>query len=272
MIYFLSDFLFIILFEIAGYRRKVVFENLRNAFPEKTDEEIKTIARKFYRHLCDLIFESLRMFSVSETTLKKRMRSTNPELLLKYFQSKQNLIIAGGHYNNWEMCAVAVPFMFSHDVLGIFKPLNNSFFNKKMKQSRGRFGTALVPMKEIKDSFQAGFKKPTAVFFIIDQSPSNVARGYWTRFLNQDTCFMTGAGRFAVEYKIPVLFGRIEKVKRGFYTVTWKEVNTAGLSVESIMQELILQLEQEIESAPEYWLWSHRRWKHKKQNAAVNQA
>lgn len=265
LIYVLSDFLYVILYHLAGYRKKVVMQNLRNSFPETEDKELEPIAKKFYAHLCDLIVESIKMFSVSESDARKRMRCINPEVQKKVFETGKDVIVAGGHYNNWEMCGVAVPFMFDHKIIGIFKPLKDKFFDGLMRKSRGKFGTLMIPMQEVKDYFATGFHEPTAVFFIIDQSPSNPERGYWTNFLNQDTCFMTGTARFALQYDLPVLFGRIEKVKRGFYTVSFEEVNTSGLSVEDVMERLIKRLEKQITDQPEYWLWTHRRWKHKRE-------
>lgn len=270
LIYGLSDFLYVILYHVAGYRKKVVLENLRNSFPEKEQKDLNQIAKKFYAHLCDLIAESIKMFSVSENAARKRMRCINPEVQKKVFETGKDVIVAGGHYNNWEMCGVAVPFMFSHKIIGIFKPLKNKFFDDLMRKSRGKFGTLMIPMQEVKDYFASGFHEPTAVFFIIDQSPSNPSRGYWTTFLNQDTCFMTGAARFAIQYDLPVLFGRIEKVKRGHYTFRLEEVPVKGLSVEEIMEELIKRLEQQIIEKPEFWLWTHRRWKHKREPAATD--
>jgi len=270
LIYGLSDFLYVILYHVAGYRKKVVMENLRNSFPEKEQKDLNQIAKNFYAHLCDLIAESIKMFSVSENAARKRMRCINPEVQKKVFESGKDVIVAGGHYNNWEMCGVAVPFMFSHKIIGIFKPLKNKFFDDLMRKSRGKFGTLMIPMQEVKDYFASGFHEPTAVFFIIDQSPSNPSRGYWTTFLNQDTCFMTGAARFAIQYDLPVLFGRIEKVKRGHYTFRLEEVPVKGLSVEEIMEELIKRLEQQIIEKPEFWLWTHRRWKHKREPAATD--
>jgi KDO2-lipid IV(A) lauroyltransferase len=127
----------------------------------------------------------------------------------------------------------------------------------------------MIPMQEVKNYFASGFHEPTAVFFIMDQSPSNPSRGYWTTFLNQETCFMTGAARFAIQYDLPVLFGRIEKVKRGYYTFSLEAIPTKSLNVEEIMELLISRLEQQIQHFPEFWLWTHRRWKHKREPAPV---
>lgn len=265
LIYRLSDFLYIVIYYMAGYRKKVVMQNLRNSFPDKQEHELEKTARKFYSHLCDLIVESIKIFSVSEKEVCRRVQCLNPEVQKAIFDSGKDVIVAGGHYNNWEMCGVALPFLFEHKVIGIFKPLKDPFFDNLMRKSRGRFGTLMIPMQEVKDYYTTGFHKPTAVFFIIDQSPSNPKRGYWTTFLNQDTCFMTGAARFAIQYQIPVLFGRIRKVKRGFYTLSLEEVDTSGKRVEEIMESLIKRLEQQIVECPEFWLWTHRRWKHKRE-------
>jgi KDO2-lipid IV(A) lauroyltransferase len=269
LLYCLSDFLYFLLYPVAGYRKKVVLQNLRHSFPDKDDQELERIARKFYSHFCDLIVESIKMFSVSESDIRKRMRCVNPEVQKKVFETGKDVIVAGGHYNNWEMCGVAVPFMFDHKIIGIFKPLKDRFFDNLLRKSRSKFGMLMIPMQEVKNYFASGFHEPTAVFFIMDQSPSNPSRGYWTTFLNQETCFMTGAARFAIQYDLPVLFGRIEKVKRGYYTFSLEAIPTKSLNVEEIMELLISRLEQQIQHFPEFWLWTHRRWKHKREPAPV---
>jgi KDO2-lipid IV(A) lauroyltransferase len=264
-LYVLSDMLYLVLYHAGAYRKKVVMQNLRNAFPDLEESERVKIARRFYAHLSDLIAEGIKMFSAPATHLQERMRCVNPEIPLRILSRHTRVIIAGGHYNNWEMCGVASPFYLSpYPTISIFKPLSDAFMNKKLQQMRSRFGMQLVAMDEIKKIFSCEQPATVAIFFVIDQSPSNPSRGYWTSFLNQDTCFMTGAARYAIRDQLPVVFARIEKVKRGYYTVSFEEVPVAGLTIEQIMEQLIRRLEQQILSQPEYWLWSHRRWKHKR--------
>ncbi len=240
-------------------------QNLCNAFPDLEESERVKIARRFYAHLSDLIAESIKMFSIPAADLQERMRCVNPEIPQRIFSRHTRIIIAGGHYNNWEWCGVASPFyLYPHQTISIFKPLSDSFLNKKLQQMRSRFGMQMVAMDEIKKIFSYNQHPASAIFFVIDQSPSNPSRGYWTSFLHQDTCFMTGVARYAVRNNLPVLFARIEKVKRGFYTVSFEEVPVANLTIEQIMEQLVRRLEQQIIRQPEYWLWSHRRWKHKR--------
>ena len=129
--FLLSDLLFFTLYYLTRYRRKVVFANLRNSFPEKSPKEIETIARKFYSHMCDLMLEFIRIFSISEKELVRRCKIRNPELLEQIYREGKSVIIAAGHYNNWELAAVAFDLQASHQAVGIYKPLGNAYLDGK---------------------------------------------------------------------------------------------------------------------------------------------
>ena len=173
LLYALSDFVFIVMYFIVGYRKTVVFENIKNSFPEKTKLEHKHIMRKFYRHLCDLILESLKGFSISEKQIRKRMTVKNPEVVNKYFNQGKDIIFVGGHYNNWEMLALGIGLISKHIPVGIYKPLNNEFFNQKVLDSRQKYGLIMRPMKQTKACFNETLDKPKAIIFGADQRPGN---------------------------------------------------------------------------------------------------
>ena len=267
VIYLLSDTLYFVLYKLVGYRTEVVLKNIKNSFPEKDAKEHKVIMSQFYRHLCDLIVESIKGFTISEKQLRKRLIVTNPEVADQYANKGQGVIFVGGHINNWEICAQAVPFYSEHECIGIYKPLSNAFFDHKMKTTREKYGLRLASMKQTKKSFDKG-GKPKAIIFGSDQSPSNPKRAYWLKFLNQDTGVLYGVEKYAKEYNWPVIYVTIYKTKRGHYEVEYKLITDTPLdtSYGEITTSFTKAIENDIIAHPQYWLWSHRRWKHKNPN------
>jgi len=266
MLYVLSDGLFYLMFYGVGYRRKVVFQNLKNSFPEKSEQELKKIARKFYRHFCDLFLESLKVFTISEKQVRARMKIRNFELLEKYFKQNKSVIIAGGHYNNWELFAVAIAASIQHQAIGIYRPLKNPFFNARMQETRSKYGLRMIPTKTVKKVFEEEQNNLTATIFGIDQSPPVADRCHWMKFLNQDTGVLFGTEKYAKEYNYPVVFGHITKEKRGYYSFSFFEAceDPSREPHGQITERVTKMLEKEIVQIPEYWLWSHKRWKQKK--------
>lgn len=264
LLYLLSDFLYLLVYKVFRYRVKVVNQNLRNSFPEKTERQIRQIRQKFYRHFMDLIVESLKIFSISEAEAKKRFVVVNPEVLLPFVEKGQSVLIVGGHYNNWEMLAVGISTYIEHQSVAVYHALRNKFLNNKILASRSKFGLKMISRPEVKNFFKTN-KELTATIFGADQSPSIAKKVYWTHFLNQETPVMFGVEKFAKEKNSPVVFGAIEKVKRGHYTfkldVLFEEPLLAGYG--EITCAHTKKLEQQIINAPQYWLWTHKRWKRK---------
>lgn len=271
VLYRLSDLLHLVLYRLVGFRKKVVLNNLRNAFPEKSEPEIKVIARKFYAHFCDLLIESIRMFSMPKEEILRRCTVVNPELIEKFAQQGRSLIIAAGHYNNWELAAVAFGIQENYTVVGIYKPLANAFFDQKLQHSRSRFSMEMIPKKETKSFFANNTHRLTATLFATDQSPANSYQAYWMRFLNQETGILFGAEKYAREYNFPVVFGKIRKPRRGHYEMefTIVEEEPAQAPHGSITQKHTQLLEALIREAPQYWLWTHKRWKRQRPEGVV---
>jgi len=267
VLYRVSDVLFVVFYHAIGYRKRVVYDNIRKSFPEKSEGEIRRIMRGFYRHFCDLLVESLMIFNISSERATQRMRFRNPELLQKHFDEGRHVIIAGGHYNNWELFAVAVDQALQHQVYALYKPLNNLFFDEKMRSSRGQFGLRMVSIKKVKELFDSlEQSNPAAVVFATDQSPSNPQRAYWTSFLGRDTALLFGTEKFANDYDCPVYFCTLHKIKRGYYEGEFKLVadKPKELPYGKLTEMHTALLEADIREKPEYWLWSHRRWKHQR--------
>ena len=264
-LYIISDVLYLLIFRILSYRKMIVFENLKNSFPKRSKDDLKNIMSKFYHHLCDLIVESLKGFTISENELKKRLIVRNPELVNTYAENGQSIILVGAHYNNWEIVAQTLGIYSKHKCIGIYKPLSNKFLNKKIYESRSKFGMGLVSMKESKSSFiDDGI--PKAVIFGSDQNPSNPRKAYWLKFLNQDTGVLFGAEKYSKDNNWPVIYATINKIKRGFYEVVYSLVtnNPKDEPYGKITEDFTKLIENDIVNNPQYWLWSHKRWKHKR--------
>ena len=263
LLYGFSDFLSFVFYNLIPYRKKVVLSNLRNSFPNKTEREIKTICRAFYRHLTDLIVESIKLFSITQKQLDKRFVVNLPGALPSYFQKGQDVIIVGGHYNNWEMLASGLHQQVPHDVVALYSKLNNAFFDRKIKESRSAFGLRMVTTKDSFAYFTEEHTTPRMTVFGADQSPTYSKSVLWTNFLNQDTAVALGTERFAKKYNLPVLYGSIHKAKRGHYTldidVLFDEPNQTDEG--EITKAHTQKLEEQILAHPEFWLWTHKRWK-----------
>jgi KDO2-lipid IV(A) lauroyltransferase len=266
ILYGISDFLFVIFYYLTGYRKKIVLGNIQRSFPEKSAKEHTEICRKFYHHFCDLIVESLKTFTISEKQVAKRVVCVNPELINMYYDQGRSVIIAGGHYNNWEVFAVGVDALIKHKAVGIYKPLSNKYFDNKMRKTRSKYGLYMISTRDVKKVFDEEVNNLTATIFAIDQSPSNSNNCYWMEFLHQDTGILFGVERYAKEYNFPVVYGRINKVKRGHYSFEFFELTDTPneTAYGEITERSTRMLEKDIREKPEFWLWTHRRWKHKK--------
>jgi KDO2-lipid IV(A) lauroyltransferase len=267
VLYLFSDLFYLVLYFLAGYRRKVVAANLRNAFPEKSEAERKKIERRFYRHLCDLFVETLKATHMSSEQISRRFAVRDLSAADRLYREGKSVIALCSHYNNWEWFSavqLATPFR----ILTIYKPLKNKYFDQSILNLRTKYGTWASPMQNIlRDIIKFRNKKIlTMSGFIADQAPPPDEHAYWTTFLNQETGFFRGAEKLAVKYDMPVIFVNINKIKRGYYEVT-SELMTEHPGKEApgfITSRYSEMLEAVIREKPEYWLWSHRRWKYKK--------
>ena len=267
VLYVFSTGLYYVLYFGAGYRKKVVMGNLRRSFPDKSEQEIKQIASDFYRHLCDLIFESVRMFSMGEAEMRRRATVTNPEFVKELEAYNKGIVLIAGHYNSWEMMGTAFPMFSKLPVVALYSPIKDPFFSKVLSDSRGKYGLELVPKHEAKAMFKEWNGRPAIYLFGGDQSPTSSKKSFWMDFLNQDTAVAFGTEKFAVEYDCLVVFGDIQKVKRGYYTMTFSLISKNPLEEEhgDITIKHTRKLEEIIRAQPQYWLWTHKRWKRKRE-------
>lgn len=266
LLYGLSDFLFLVFYHLTPYRKKLVLENLKRSFPEKSQKELESIRRDFYRHFGDLVVESIKTFTASRKSIERRVRLENVELLESLYRQGKSVILASGHYANWEWPALTLPFHSSHTATGIYKKLSDPFFDKLLQRSRSRFGLKLMSTREVNSFFQDHAETLCTYGFINDQSPSDPRRGHWTKFLNQDTCLLMGVETYAKKYDMPVVYADIRKERRGHYSLTYRLVTAEPLKTREfeITEACSAINESIIREQPAYWLWTHRRWKHRK--------
>ncbi|MBR5028870.1 MAG: lysophospholipid acyltransferase family protein [Bacteroidales bacterium] len=273
VLYALSTFIYFLLYRVFRYRKKVVFNNLRNSFPEKGDEEIAVLAKKYYRHLADIAVELVLNMRLSPKKLFARYRVTNPQMTTKYFEQGKSVILMSAHYNNWEYMITSLEHQVLHHGVGVGKQLSNVPLDECLNKRRTRFGTEVVFADTVRQTFEyyEHHHVPTAYMMLCDQSPNDIHKCWWTTFLNQDTGVIYGAEYFAKKYDIPVLYYEVNKVKRGFYEVTFRHITDTPNDTQhgEIVEKYVRMLEQTIKQQPEYWLWSHRRWKHKRPSENV---
>lgn len=266
LLYRISDLMYLLAYYVIPYRKKVVFNNLQNAFPEKSDTEIISIAKKFYRHLCDFLLESVKPLTMTRQQISKRFRYTNLEIIEELNRQKRNFAVVSGHYGNWEYNHNLTYFAGREGIV-IYRPLQNKPMDRLFTKIRGRYsGNILTPMENVyKTAYRLhSGKKPYLIWFIADQRPPR-SNKFWTIFLNQPTSFFNGVEKLSRKLDLAVVFMHIEKVKRGFYEVTLKKLfdNVTQLPENAVTLAVVNELEAEIKEKPEYWLWSHKRWKHK---------
>ena len=269
VLYGFSDFMYLLVGKVVKYRKKVITENLRNSFPEKTDEEIHIITKKFYRHFCDLTVETIKTYSMSGKVFEKRVLLPNYEVFNDYFKEGKSIILLAMHYNNWEWPCY-LQHKVQHQNLAIYNPVRgNKALEDFMVNLRARWGSILIPVHKqgrATISFHQG-EKPAILWLLADQSPHPTTK-FWTSFLNQETGFFNGAEKIAQKTNQPVFISVMRKIKRGHYEVYFHELvkEPKETKEHDIMLAYARKLEETIKEAPEFYLWSHRRWKHKRPN------
>jgi KDO2-lipid IV(A) lauroyltransferase len=262
-LYLIADLVFVILYYISAYRRKVVQENLRNSFPEKTEGERKLIEKKYFKYMADLMVETIKSVSMSEKQVRKRMVPTNPELVDHYFNQGKSIIAAAGHYCNWEMACLSFGFLTDKKRMIVYKPQSNEVFTEFFNRTRTRFGATMISMKQTLRKMIEYKNELTFTVLASDQTPVKHEINYFTTFLNQPTAVFLGIEKLTKVIDCVVIFYRIDLVKRGYYTYTFVPlVEEPKLTKPYEITEIhVKYLESLIREKPEYWLWSHRRWK-----------
>lgn len=267
LLYAVSDGLYMLLYHILGYRKKVVTSNLNLVFPDKSEKEIKTIRKKFYKHLCDMFLEMAKTMSISDASLKKRFKLKNPEEFRRLEGLNKSILLMYGHYASWEW-SLELQNHVSYKGFGVYKKLANKHFDKLVRDIRSKFKTTLISTKEsigiINHNETKGIK--SIIAFLSDQSPKPKKDVYWSNFMGINVPCFTGAERLAKKLDLTIAYLKVTKVKRGFYEAEIMSLaETPNDYKDYQLTDMFLrEVEKQIYEAPEYYFWTHKRWKHKK--------
>ncbi len=261
-----SDLVYFLIYRVFGYRKKVVRANLELVFPDKTETELRSIEKDFFKHMCDMFLEMIKTLSISVPEIQKRYVFTNIEELLQFEEKRQSVMLMLPHYANWEW-VFSLNTEISFTAYGIYQPLTNKYFDRLVRSLRAKWGTTLITTKQIWDiAAKNNQDGKLAIYGIItDQSPMVQKAHYWAPFMGITVPMHTGAEYLCKKFKLPVLYLKVEKVKRGYYqgTFTVLTEKPETLPDYNITDAYFEQVENAISEAPEYYFWTHKRWKHR---------
>ncbi|MDN3587332.1 lysophospholipid acyltransferase family protein [Pedobacter aquatilis] len=266
LLYRLADAFYLLIFHVVKYRRKVVKENLYNAFPYKSSPELNSIEKAYYKFLSSLFVEVIKMKSISKNELNKRVMFKNKDLVEAYLQNNESVLFCSSHYGNYEWVCMAIGLNFSGQHFPIYKPLSSQIFDNWFLNMRSKFGNKMVSMRQTLRAVQASKNSASMFTFGSDQAPSKEESIYWTNFLHQETSVQLGVEKIAKKTNRPVFYLKINYLKRGYYEVDCVPIclhpkETAEFEITELHTRF---LEEMINEQPAYWLWSHRRWKYKR--------
>lgn len=266
ILYGISNFLFVIVYHVFGYRKDVILGNIKQALPEKSDKEHQQIAKKFYKHFTDMVVESIKAFTISEKTIQKRYQYKNPELVNKYVKEGRNIALTSAHLANWEW-STSLPLVIEGNVFGTYNKLRNEVFEKKLLDTRQKFGVRGTRTSDFIDFIKEKFENNIQGSYILlsDQSPHVEKTFHWAKFFDVFVPVHTGAEMLAKKHDMVVINYRAKKVKRGHYEVDFELIteNPKEYKNYDITEKFLAITERNVREQPEYYLWSHKRFKHK---------
>ena len=261
LLYLLSDFLYIILYHVLGYRKKIVRNNLKNAFPNHYEHERKKIERQFFKNLCDQILETIKGFSMSKKNIADRVSLEGENLAMLHTQQQHSILVLGGHFMNWEWAGLAAAGFVEVPVNILYAPIKNKWIDHYFRIRKSDGKTKYCSELKIHKAFKKNQSSTAAFVMIADQSPSNPRRAHWINFLDQSTAFLKGPASYVQYFNLQPIFIDIVKIKRGYYKLILSamEIKT---DPKEFTKDYAKFLEESILQHPENWLWSHKRWKH----------
>ncbi|AUP77488.1 lysophospholipid acyltransferase family protein [Flavivirga eckloniae] len=266
LLYTVSDGLYLLLYHVIGYRKKVVNNNLKLVFPDKTAKEITTIRKKFYKHLCDMFLEMAKTMTISKKEMEKRFKITNPEEFKRLESLNKSIILIFGHYASWEWSIVLQNYI-NFKGYAVYKKLANKHFDKLVRDIRSKFNTTLISTKETTSTINQNVANGTKTItgFLSDQSPRLSKDVHWSTFMGIKVPCFTGAERLAKKLDFSTAYLKVTKIKRGYYEaeiITLAE-DSNGYKDYELTDMFLKELEKQIYEAPEYYFWTHKRWKHR---------
>lgn len=267
LLYAVSDMLFFLLYHVFRYRKKTVEENLKLVFPKKSESERKQITKEFFHHLCDMILEAIKSMNISVEDMKARFKFTNIEVIQDYEKRQKSIALMCAHYGSWEWIFILQAYT-SHLTFAIYKKLNNVYFDKLVRKIRARYDSYLITTKESINVLVENKKKGLITIngFAADQSPKKEKAYHWNTFMGIEVPVHTGAEMLAKKLDMPVVFFSVKRIKRGFYETTFQTLaeHPNEFKDYEITDQFLKLVENQIHEAPQYYLWTHKRWKHRK--------
>ncbi|WP_316803479.1 lysophospholipid acyltransferase family protein [Pedobacter nototheniae] len=263
LLLFFARLLYYLLYYIIGYRKKVVRENLLNSFPEKSKAELLSIEKKYFKYFAGLIFEIIKMASISKEETLKRVKFSGIDLIEKHFKAGESVIACTGHYGNWELGTLALGLNISAKTIVIYKPINNKIFELWFNNLRTKYGNIFLAMRQTLRGIATYRNETTLLCLASDQSPVREETKYFVNFLNQPTAALLGVEKIAKQTNRPIYYFKVSPVKKGYYEVEVLPMCADPSKTEEfeITNLHFKFLEDIIKEQPQYWLWSHKRWK-----------
>ena len=268
--YLLSDFVYFLTYNIIGYRKKVVRDNIKLALPHLSDKERLTIEKKFYSHMCDMFLEMIKTISISQKEIEKRFTFSNMDVYYDLEKKNKSIALMCAHYASYEW-VVSMNYHINCKGFGIYKKLSNPYFDKLVKRIRSKFKAELITTKQTIPTIVENHKNNVLGIygFASDQSPKANAAYHWAPFMGHIVPVHTGAEILAKRFDMNVIFLKVKKVKRGYYEASFEILSEDVKSVPNyeITDKFLKLVEEQIYEAPEFYLWTHKRWKHSKEKA-----
>ncbi len=272
VLYGIADFIFVLVYYVVRYRRKIVAKNMRDSFPELSDKELKKIARKFYRNFADYIVETIKLNHISDEEIKRRMVFKNMDIIDRLFDEKRSIAAYFSHCGNWEW--VPSITLWSRHTTGkdvefcqVYRPLKNKWYDEYMLRLRSRFNSLSFKKKTVlRDLLLLRRREmPSITGFMSDQKPSKGDESHIVKFLNHPSAVITGTEQVARKLDMAVVYFDMHKLSRGYYELEVKLItdNTSTMEPMAITDAYVKLLEETIKRNPSIWLWTHNRWKHK---------
>lgn len=269
VLYAFSDFLYLIIYRIFGYRKKVVLDNLKLVYPDKSKMELKRIMKLFYHHLCDMMVESIKSLTISADSMRAHFTFKNIEVIKELESKNRSIILMCAHYGSWEWIFILQTYV-SHKGYAVYKKLSNPYFDKLFKRIRAKYNSHLITTKETIPTLMRSKKNGelTISGFVSDQSPRIHKTHHWGNFMGIDVPVFTGAEMLAKKLDMSVVFFKVKRLKRGYYETTFELMAENPLEYPDyeITDDFLKRVEKQIHEAPQYYLWTHKRWKHRNKN------
>ena len=267
LLYVFSDGVCFLVYNIIGYRKKVVRDNIAMALPHLSEKEGLNIEKKFYSHMCDMFLEMIKTMNISQKEMEKRFVFTNLDLYRDLEKKGKSIALLCAHYASYEW-AVSMNYHIAFEGYGIYKKINNKYFDKLIKDIRSKFNATLLNTRETIPTIERNYKtNHMSVYGLAsDQSPQASKAFHWALFMGIETPVHTGAEMLAKRFDMNVIFLRNKKVKRGYYEATFELMadNPKDVPNYEISEDFLRRVEKQIHEAPEFYLWTHKRWKHKR--------